>query len=435
MPIEMTVGARCSPLSRRQVLEVQAELDSKNIPIKLCPVYIDTYGDCDRVTSLRTLDRTNFFTREIDALQLRRGCRLSCHSAKDLPSPLSQGLVLAALTQGVDPSDSLVMRPGDSLRSLRSGAKVATSSERREETVRGLRSDLTFVDIRGNIGERLAKMERGEVDAVVIAEAALIRLGLTDLNRITLPGKTAALQGQLALICREEDLEARLMISPLDVRRSVRALYLGLDPTNYANSEGHLQIFHFPVIQVRPRLTGEDIERALTQLPAITHVLFTSKTAVNSFIALCGSTALEGKRLVAVGTVTASHLKQHGLTASVIAQEETAEGVVQMLEGEDLTHARCLWPHGNRSRSLIADYLASRRVSLCECIVYDTDLRCPPSPPNLEHFHQVVFTSPSTVDGFLTIYGALPHPKLIVTQGAVTRRYLEKQSSAFCLRS
>lgn len=174
------------------------------------PIFIKTSGDCDRTTSLRTLDKSDFFTREIDEMLLKGECRLAIHSAKDLPEPLPKGLKLVALTKGVDPSDSLVLRQGEQL-----GAKkiVATSSVRREEMVRLLFPDVDFVDIRGTIGERLAKLEKGEVDGVVIAEAALIRLELTHLNRISLPGETAPFQGRLAIIARADDHEIAIRVS------------------------------------------------------------------------------------------------------------------------------------------------------------------------------------------------------------------------------
>ncbi len=90
---------------------------------------------------------------------------------------------------------------------LKSGARIATSSLRREEAVRQLRSDLVFSDLRGRVEERLSQLEKGTADGVVVAEAALIRLKLTHLNRIHLPGETVPLQGRLAIIGRSDDPE------------------------------------------------------------------------------------------------------------------------------------------------------------------------------------------------------------------------------------
>lgn len=214
----LVVGARSSPLSRAQIKEVLQELLQFHPDIEFKPVWVVTMGDKDLKTSLRTLEKTDFFTREIDALQLSGGCRLSVHSAKDLPEPLPKGLVVAALTKGVDPSDSIVLRNGETLKSLPANAKIGTSSVRREKNILELRSDLKCVSIRGIIQDRLALLDKGVVDGVVIAEAALIRLGLTHRTRISLPGERAPLQGQLAVLALENDEEMRELLKCIDVR-------------------------------------------------------------------------------------------------------------------------------------------------------------------------------------------------------------------------
>lgn len=214
----VTVATRASPLARVQVKEVLEEIRGYHPEIVFEIQAVETYGDRDRSTSLRTLGSTDFFTREVDALVLNGTCRISIHSAKDLPDPLPIGLKLVALTRGVNPADALVLRAGETIESLASGANIATSSIRREECVRQLRSDLQFIDLRGTIAERLAKLSDGTADGVVVAEAALIRLGLTHLNRLLLPGETARYQGQLAVVARQEDHEMCVLFNPLDVR-------------------------------------------------------------------------------------------------------------------------------------------------------------------------------------------------------------------------
>lgn len=210
------VGSRASRLARRQVDEVYRELISMHPHIVFAPIFVATQGDRDRTTSLRTLGQTDFFTKEIDQMVLQGKCRIAIHSAKDLANPLAEGLKVIALTKGVDASDSLVLRTTDTVSSLPSGAKIATSSQRREENVKLLRKDLEFVDIRGLIEERLEQLFSGLVDGVVIAEAALIRLGLTDLNRIKLPGEVALLQGRLAVVAKQEDDEMQQLFKSLN---------------------------------------------------------------------------------------------------------------------------------------------------------------------------------------------------------------------------
>ena len=196
------VGARSSPLSRAQVAEV-----SRLVDVELVPIWVATQGDIDQQTSLRTLGKTDFFTREIDQMVLDGTVQVGIHSAKDLPHPLRDGLCEAAMTPSIDSRDALVMREGMTLEGLVHNALIATSSVRREQAALLLRSDFRFKDLRGTIGERLKQLEDGETDGVIVAEAALIRLGLTHLNRIYLPGETIEGQGQLAIICRVNDFE------------------------------------------------------------------------------------------------------------------------------------------------------------------------------------------------------------------------------------
>ncbi|NGX46342.1 MAG: Porphobilinogen deaminase [Chlamydiae bacterium] len=213
--MKIKVGSRTSPLSRVQVAEVDREVQQFSHEVLFEPIFGKTTGDKDRATSFLTLDTTAFLTREVDALILEGKCRIGIHSAKDLPLSLPEGLVCVTLTRGEDPADVLVMAKGITIESLQEGAKVATSSLRREESVRKLCPQCSFVDIRGTIGERLQWIKEGKVEGLVVAEAALIRLGMTHLNRIRLPGETAPLQGRLAIVAREEDEEISSLFSPL----------------------------------------------------------------------------------------------------------------------------------------------------------------------------------------------------------------------------
>lgn len=215
-PLVISVGARASPLSQAQVKEILEELQKHHPHVLFEIHFMTTVGDRDQITSLRNLKRTDFFTRDIDLSILDGQCRLGIHSAKDLPSPLLNGLQLFCLTKGVDNADVLVLRPQDTLQSLPSHARIATSSISREERVKQLRDDLCFMDLRGTIGERLAKLKTGEADGVVVAEAALIRLNLMHLNRIKLPGPSTEGQGKLAVVGRSGDQEMEVLFSCLN---------------------------------------------------------------------------------------------------------------------------------------------------------------------------------------------------------------------------
>ncbi len=367
----VSVGCRESNLSKKQFLELQSLL-----PFPLTPTYVTTHGDRDRKTPLRTLDKCDFFTRDIDQMQLRGACRLSLHSAKDLTDPIPDGLTIAASTAGIDSSDSLVLRDGET---LRPGMTIGSSSPRREEAARQLEPKLNFVDIRGVIEERLALLN-SDLDGVVIAEAALVRLGLTHLNRLTLPGDTTPLQGQLAILARADDHEMLAHLSYLDSRPLHRTLNLGLDPRP--------NTIHYPIIHTTPRQI---------EIPPYTHLIFTSKTAVYYFPQEPIGT------IIAVGQATAA-----ACNATHIAQNECAEGIIDILETLDLAEAHILWPHSALSRPLITDYLQKKGVRFDAPILYDTYPHRPYAPPPLDPFDEILFTSPSTVSAFKSLFGLFP---------------------------
>ncbi len=199
----ITVGARDSLLSQKQVEEVLQELRVFHSNVVFTPIFIKTTGDLDLQTSLRTLDKSDFFTKEVDEMVLQGRCRIGIHSAKDLPDPIPEGLAIVALTKGVDPSDALVLRKDH--KNLPARAKIGSSSPRRDQAIREILPDAVCADIRGTIQSRLGQLDAGEYDAVVIAEAALIRLGLTHRTRIRLANTGAPLQGRLAVVAREDD--------------------------------------------------------------------------------------------------------------------------------------------------------------------------------------------------------------------------------------
>jgi hydroxymethylbilane synthase len=208
------IAARASALSRAQVEEVLRELNCSAYAFSF--KWVATRGDKDLKTSLRGLEKSDFFTYEIDQMLLKRECRIAVHSAKDLPEPLCEGLAVAALTRGVDPADVLVFRDGESVKSLPLGAKIGTSSLRREKMLRSLRADFISVDIRGTIEQRLSLLDRGDVDGLIMAEAALIRLKLAHRTRIPLAHDSAPLQGRLAIVACAEDREMHELFACLN---------------------------------------------------------------------------------------------------------------------------------------------------------------------------------------------------------------------------
>jgi hydroxymethylbilane synthase len=422
-------GARSSPLSRVQVNEILRSIQLFHPGLRFAVEYMQTRGDKDQKSSLRDLGKGDFFTRELDRRLLDGVIECSIHSAKDLPEPLPEGLSVAAITHGLDPRDSLVFRSGENLKTLAPGAKIATSSERREEIVRSYRSDLAFCDVRGPIEERLRLVDEGMVDGAVIAEAALIRLGLTHRSRLILPDDTVPLQGQLAILVREEDHRLKELFAPLDKRQHPdRCLYLGTDPTEF-NPKGKLH--HHPVITIEPSVMTNELLECLRAVKRYTHLIFTSKNGVELFVTTLQRLGIDlaeygGKSIVAVGAVTKKKLIEYGLNVEHCPLLEQAEGVVELLESLPLDDAHVLIPCSRLSRDVLPAYLAERGVVFTKAELYSpVPNRERPLPP-LGIFSELFFTSPSTVSAFLEVHGSLPSGKELSTQGAITRARLQE---------
>jgi hydroxymethylbilane synthase len=190
-------------------------------------VVVDTLGDRDTSTSLDRLGGRGIFVKEVQAAVLDGRADLAVHSAKDLPSSpelAAPGLVLACVPERGDPRDGLV---GATLDGLAPGAPVATGSARRRALLADRRPDLTFTDLRGNIGTRLGKVPAG--GALVVAVAALERLGALDRLAEALPADVFVPmvgQGALAVECREGDaavLERLAGLEHVPSRRAVDA--------------------------------------------------------------------------------------------------------------------------------------------------------------------------------------------------------------------
>jgi hydroxymethylbilane synthase len=159
------------------------------------------------------------FTRELDEALLSGRIRAAIHSLKDVPTLLPPGIRYGAIPLREDPRDAVLSRDGRKLFELPSGSKVGTASPRREAQVRAVRSDLRVVPLRGNVDTRLRKLSQGEVDAVVLAAAGLIRLGregeATEFLDPALMTPSPA-QGVLCVTIREGDEEMERLLRPLD---------------------------------------------------------------------------------------------------------------------------------------------------------------------------------------------------------------------------
>lgn len=210
--------SRGSPLARLQVDEAMPAL-LQALPGKEFDVEVlETIGDRDLTTPLTDpAIPTDFFTRELDQAQISGDVDLVIHSAKDLPDPLTDGLVIAAMLPAQDTRDALVIREGVD---LTKGGVIGTSSPVREAAIRQLYPEISCKAIRGSIGQRIDQTDAGDYDAVIIAGCALQRLGIADRISTWLDYETTPLQGRLAITVRESDAELRKALAKVDVRRT-----------------------------------------------------------------------------------------------------------------------------------------------------------------------------------------------------------------------
>ncbi|CAB4646684.1 unannotated protein [freshwater metagenome] len=205
----LRIATRGSSLALWQAERVAELLGS---PAEL--VIIETRGDQDTTSPIHAIGGTGVFVKEVQEAVLRGEADLAVHSAKDLPAITIEGLILAAVPERADARDALV---GSRLDKLPQGASIGTGSVRRRSQLAALRPDLEFGELRGNIGTRLSKA--ADFDAIVVAAAALDRLGLGD--RISERLEPSVMlpqvaQGALAVECRLDDAEALVALAAID---------------------------------------------------------------------------------------------------------------------------------------------------------------------------------------------------------------------------
>ena len=224
--MKLRVATRGSALARWQADHVAAHLRAADPAIEVEVVVVETGGDRRLDVPIWELGGKGVFVKEIQAAVLEGHAHLAVHSAKDLPSTTPDGLVIAAVPERADVRDALV---GRALDDLPEGALVATGSLRRRAQLAHARPDLRFVGVRGNMASRVARAGQDGVDAVVVAAAALDRLGWADriAERLDVDVVLPQVgQGALAVECRADDGEVRSALERIEhgpTRRAVDA--------------------------------------------------------------------------------------------------------------------------------------------------------------------------------------------------------------------
>ena len=204
------IATRKSELALWQAHYVRNLLLQQNPELTVELVPMSTQGDKILDTPLAKIGGKGLFIKELEVAMLEGRADIAVHSMKDVPVSFPEEFTLATICEREDPRDAFVSNKYSSLADLPQGAKVGTSSLRRQCQLRANRPDLTIVDLRGNVNTRLAKLDDGQYDAIILAAAGLIRLEME--NRITeyispTDSLPAVGQGAVGIECRKDDQE------------------------------------------------------------------------------------------------------------------------------------------------------------------------------------------------------------------------------------
>ena len=213
----LRIGSRGSQLALWQAHHISDLLRKRGHQVEL--KIIKTTGDKIPDVALSKVGTKGMFTKEIEEALAAGRVDLAVHSLKDLPTELSAGFEIAAITKRENPSDVLCSQLYKSIAELPEKARVGTSSLRRQAQLMALRPDLDIIPLRGNVDTRLRKLALGEYDAIILAAAGLHRLGKTELVQQVIPASVmcpAAGQGALGIEIREGDAATRAHLAFLD---------------------------------------------------------------------------------------------------------------------------------------------------------------------------------------------------------------------------
>ena len=224
----LTIATRESALALWQAEFIRSELERLHPGLEVKLLGMKTRGDRWLNAPLREIGGKGLFIKELEEALLRGEAQIAVHSMTDLPATVPDGFVLGAVGWRADVRDVLV-GTRDGLAGLAPGARIGTSSLRRQAQLLERRPDLCVAPIRGNVGTRLAKQRQGEFDAIVLAAAGITRLGL-EIADSTLLGLDVSLpaagQGALGVECLADAVDVRALLAPLDdpaVSRCVQA--------------------------------------------------------------------------------------------------------------------------------------------------------------------------------------------------------------------
>lgn len=214
----LKIATRRSPLALWQANYIKDRLTQlyPQLQVELVPMV--TKGDVILDTPLAKIGGKGLFVKELENALLTGEADIAVHSMKDVPMTFPAGLGLSVICKREDPRDAFVSNTYRTLDELPAGAVVGTSSLRRQCQLKALRPDLNIQSLRGNVGTRLSKLDNGEYDAIILAAAGLIRLGMADRIASFIDTETslpAAGQGAVGIECRLDDVAVQQLLAPL----------------------------------------------------------------------------------------------------------------------------------------------------------------------------------------------------------------------------
>jgi hydroxymethylbilane synthase len=216
---QLRIATRKSALALWQAEFVKAQLEHFHPGLVVELVPMSTQGDRILDTPLAKIGGKGLFVKELETAILDGRADIAVHSMKDVPVEFPPGLMLHTICQREDPRDAFVSNRYQRLDDLPAGAVVGTSSLRRQCQLKALRPDLTIRDLRGNVNTRLAKLDAGEYDAIILAAAGLLRLGFADRIQQWLSVEQslpANGQGAVGIECRTDDVQVHALLAPLE---------------------------------------------------------------------------------------------------------------------------------------------------------------------------------------------------------------------------
>lgn len=222
--MKIKIGSRASKLAVTQAESVARALQTAHKSLQIEFVKISTQGDQHTGESLKKIGGKGVFVKEIEDALLEKKIDLAVHSLKDMPQNLPSGLILGPAPKREDNRDAIVSRFGELLHELPRNSTIGTSSPRRQaQILHQFKKKYRLADIRGNVDTRLAKVQKGDYDCIVVAAAGLKRLGLeSEITQIleTSEMLPAPCQGCLGLELREEDADLLKLLEPISDKAS-----------------------------------------------------------------------------------------------------------------------------------------------------------------------------------------------------------------------